>query len=128
MNPDYNCACLIAALLSLLDDTQKHRITRLLDGGALDRSLDAMIRLNMFPGWFARSFAMDPLYGRLDGLRYCMTYAAREGLLRMDGTNFNYHPELSERVIDHLLESIPFEKAKAKDLARRLNAFLADSP
>ncbi len=127
MATDWNCVRLLIAVLNLLDEKAKSQITRALDHRVLDRAIHDMIAGKLFPAWFSKEFHLDPLYGTLDGLRQCLSMAAANGLLRMDGTYFDYHPDLSERVTDELLAGIPFEKREARKLGRTLNTFLTDA-
>lgn len=123
----WNCIDLLVALLNLLDEKVRHRITELLDSHRLDQALHKMITARSFPEWFSKEFTFDSLYGRLNGLRECLSTASRNGFLRLDGTNFHYHADLSEYVVNALLADIPFDPAEAKRLAQELSRLLAES-
>lgn len=124
MRPDLDCVCLLIACLNLLDKDTKNRITRFLDHHLLDRSLHQMMFRGFFPGWFSDSFCYDPLHSWLGGLRECLAFASANLLLRMDGTNFYYHPDLTGDTISRLLGEIPFNPQEAQALGRELSRSL----
>ena len=121
------CAHLLMPVLNLMSENTKARFSEYLDSGRLDRSLNKMMRDGLFPDWFAKEFSYDPLYGRVNELRTLLSGAAFNGLLRLDGTHFQYHLELSEYLIDYLLTEVPLEKEKACVLAEKLNELLTQN-
>ena len=118
---------LLITCLNLLDQVLKERFTEILDRRLLDRSLWKMIQSGHFPGWFAREFHYDALYSHLSGLREALSFASNNGLLRLDGSEFHYHLELSERVVDTLLEDILFERKEVRMLALELSGLLSQA-
>ena len=115
------CVHLLIYCLNLLEEKVRQRFIYCLDHHLVDRALNEMLKAGRFPGWFSREFCFDSLYARLNGLRECLSCASANDLLRLDGTNFNYHLELSERIIDWLIGETGMDRKVVQALAHELS-------
>lgn len=118
---ELKCVHLLIVCLNLLEEKVKRRFSECLDNHRLDSALHSLMKNGRFPEWFSRAFHYDALYGSLGGVRECLSAASANGLLRMDGTHFNYHLELSGRLINYLLGGLNMKIEYAQSLAEELN-------
>ena len=114
------------AVLGLLETDHKRYIGRLLDQKVIDRALRDMFQRELFPEWFQEEFSYDPLYVIMSGLRECFSQAAADLLIRLDGSDFKYHLELSEDEALRLTDDIPIERSTAQALAKELDILIRE--
>ncbi len=124
MNIRLDSMNLLVACFNLMEERNKERFEALLKTGKIDLALNQLLQDGTFPEWFSKDFSFNHVYKRLNGLHECLSLASSAGLLRMDGTNFDYHLDLTPRMIAHLMTNIPMANDDIRKIAKRLDSLL----
>ena len=132
MNPSPNHAYFLFALLALLDDKIKERITFFLDKRLLDGALYEMFKRKKFPDWFAEEFSYDPLYGQSDSLRWCIVYGMSRLLaisIEVTGAGSFYRLKIGESDAESFVNNLGrlgVTLEQVKDMAEVLSRYLLE--
>ena len=124
MNIELKSLYLLMACLNLMQQPTRERFEQLLKTRRMDRALHELLTNGVFPQWFRKNFFFDPLHGTLSGLREYLSAATANELVRMDGTNFAYHLELSPRLIAHLMCDVPLANDEIRKISKQLESLL----
>lgn len=115
----------LVCALYLTDEKVRNSFSVYLDKRDFDHAIQKLREDNELPDWFKNYFHYDPLYGILDPLRELMSLALTAGLIRLDGTRFNYHlDQVSGRVIMNIIKEENFDRVEVQKFADRMSQII----
>ena len=115
----------LVCALYLTDEKVRNSFTTYLDNRKFDCAIQKLREDNELPDWFKNYFHYDPLYAVLDPLRELMSLALTAGLIRLDGTRFNYHlDQVTSRFLAKIIQEEKFERAEVQKFADRMSQII----